>query len=111
MKIDITRFAVSKGEHVRLDAAPTKVDPLYGTKQEYGQARARHVEQLGDLQRLLYAANRYALLVIFQGMDAAGKDGAIRHVMSGINPQGCDVYAFKAPNNEEVQHDFLWREH
>jgi PPK2 family polyphosphate:nucleotide phosphotransferase len=66
---------------------------------------------LAEMQEKLYAQDVWALLLIFQGMDAAGKDGAIKHVMSGINPQGCDVYAFKAPNNEEVQHDFLWREH
>lgn len=66
---------------------------------------------LTEMQEKLYAQNLWALLLIFQGMDAAGKDGAIKHVMSGINPQGCDVYAFKAPTNEELDHDFLWREH
>jgi PPK2 family polyphosphate:nucleotide phosphotransferase len=64
---------------------------------------------LSSLQRLHYAYNRYALLLIFQGMDAAGKDGAIRHVMSGINPQGCEVFSFKQPSAEELKHDFLWR--
>jgi PPK2 family polyphosphate:nucleotide phosphotransferase len=66
---------------------------------------------LAEMQEKLYAQDVWALLLIFQGMDAAGKDGAIKHVMSGINPQGCDVYAFKAPTNEELEHDFLWREH
>ena len=66
---------------------------------------------LSQMQEKLYAQDRWALLLIFQGMDAAGKDGAIKHVMSGVNPQGCDVYSFKAPSNEELDHDFLWREH
>ncbi len=64
---------------------------------------------MNSLQRLHYASNRYALLLIFQGMDAAGKDGAIRHVMSGVNPQGCQVFSFKQPSAEELEHDFLWR--
>jgi PPK2 family polyphosphate:nucleotide phosphotransferase len=67
------------------------------------------MEKLSSLQRLHYASNHYALLVIFQGMDGSGKDGAIRHVMSGINPQGCEVFSFKQPSAEELQHDFLWR--
>jgi PPK2 family polyphosphate:nucleotide phosphotransferase len=71
----------------------------------------RSSELLAEMQEKLYAQDLWALLLIFQGMDAAGKDGAIKHVMSGINPQGCDVYAFKAPSNEELEHDFLWREH
>ena len=65
--------------------------------------------ELSSLQRLLYASSRYALLLIVQGMDAAGKDGAIRHVMSGVNPQGCEVFSFKQPSAEELKHDFLWR--
>jgi len=69
----------------------------------------KHVEELSALQQLHYASNRYALLLIFQGMDAAGKDGAIRHVMSGVNPQGCQVFSFKQPTADELEHDFLWR--
>ena len=68
-----------------------------------------HVAQLSSQQQLLYASNRYAVLLIFQAMDAAGKDGAIRHVMSGVNPQGCQVFSFKHPSPSELQHDFLWR--
>jgi PPK2 family polyphosphate:nucleotide phosphotransferase len=68
-----------------------------------------HVAQLSSQQRLLYASNRYAVLLIFQAMDAAGKDGAIRHVMSGVNPQGCQVFSFKHPSVAELEHDFLWR--
>jgi PPK2 family polyphosphate:nucleotide phosphotransferase len=70
---------------------------------------ADHVEQLSSLQELLYASDRYAVLLIFQAMDTAGKDGAIKHVMSGVNPQGCQVFSFKHPSPAELQHDFLWR--
>ena len=75
----------------------------------YRQLLEEHVEALSSLQRLFYASNRYALLLIFQGMDSAGKDGAIGHVMSGVNPQGCQVSSFKQPSAEELEHDFLWR--
>jgi polyphosphate kinase 2 (PPK2 family) len=67
------------------------------------------IERLAELQQRLYAESRCALLIIFQGMDAAGKDSAIKHVMSGVNPQGCEVYSFKAPSDEELDHSFLWR--
>jgi PPK2 family polyphosphate:nucleotide phosphotransferase len=70
---------------------------------------ARGIEQLSDLQERLYAQDRWAVLLIFQAMDAAGKDSTIKHVMSGVNPQGCEVYSFKAPSNEELDHDFMWR--
>jgi PPK2 family polyphosphate:nucleotide phosphotransferase len=73
------------------------------------EALALGVSLLADLQDMLYAQDRYAVLLIFQAMDAAGKDGAIKHVMSGINPQGCQVYSFKAPSSEDLDHDFLWR--
>jgi PPK2 family polyphosphate:nucleotide phosphotransferase len=85
------------------------VKPFCKSKKEYQQLLEEHVAELSSLQRLHYASNRYALLLIFQGMDAAGKDGAIRHVMSGINPEGCQVSSFKQPSVEELQHDFLWR--
>ena len=83
--------------------------PYCKSKEQYQQLLEEHVEELSSLQRLHYASNRYALLLIFQGMDAAGKDGAIRHVMSGVNPQGCEVFSFKQPSAEELEHDFLWR--
>ena len=70
---------------------------------------AKHVAQLSAQQQLLYASNAMPILLIFQAMDAAGKDGAIRHVMSGVNPQGCQVFSFKHPSPTELQHDFLWR--
>jgi PPK2 family polyphosphate:nucleotide phosphotransferase len=109
MKIDAERFRVRPGERVRLKQAPTRVKPFYAAKAGYQERLARHVEQLSELQNLLYADDRYALLLIFQAMDAAGKDSCIKHVMSGINPQGCQVYSFKHPSAEELDHDFLWR--
>jgi len=110
MRIDITRFAVAKNERVRLEKHPTKVAAFYDSSEDYDRILTKHVERLRDLQQLLYAANEYAVLVIFQGMDAAGKDGVIRHVMSGVNPQGVQVFSFKHPSATELEHDFLWRE-
>ena len=78
-------------------------------KEQYKKLLEEHVGQLSSQQQLLYASNRYAVLLIFQAMDAAGKDGAIRHVMSGVNPQGCQVFSFKHPSAAELEHDFLWR--
>jgi len=85
------------------------VSPYCGSKEEYKDVLETHAGKLSSLQQLHYASNRHALLLIFQGMDAAGKDGAIRHVMSGVNPQGCQVSSFKQPSAEEQEHDFLWR--
>ena len=84
-------------------------EPVYKSKEHYQKLLREHVAQLSSLQQLLYASNRYAVLLIFQAMDAAGKDGAIKHVMSGVNPQGCQVFSFKHPSAAELQHDFLWR--
>ena len=109
MKIKSQEFQVRPGEQVALRKRPTRVKPVYKSKKAYATLLQQHVEALSALQRLHYASNRYALLLIFQGMDAAGKDGAIRHVMSGINPQGCEVCSFKQPSAEELEHDFLWR--
>jgi len=102
-------FRVREGQPVKLKRWPTAVEPVYRSKKHYRALLAEHVEQLSNLQRLLYASNQFALLVIFQAMDAAGKDGAIGHVMSGVNPQGCQVYSFKHPSAQELEHDFLWR--
>jgi PPK2 family polyphosphate:nucleotide phosphotransferase len=102
-------FRVSHGKKIKLSDWPTAVKPVYRSKDEYQKLLEKHVAELSSLQRLHYASNRYALLLIFQGMDGAGKDGAIRHVMSGVNPQGCEVFSFKQPSAEELQHDFLWR--
>ncbi len=109
MKIDSDDFRVRPGEKVSLNKRPTQVKPFYESKEDYEKVLAKHVKKLSDLQSLLYAHNRYSLLLIFQAMDAAGKDGAIKHVMSGVNPQGCQVFSFKQPSSEELEHDFLWR--
>jgi len=109
MKIKVNDFRVPEKCAVKLAKWPTRVRPVYGSKSEYQTALQQQVAQLSALQQLHYACNRYALLVIFQAMDAAGKDGAIRHVMSGVNPQGCQVFSFKHPSATELQHDFLWR--
>jgi len=109
MKIDPDEFRVRPGKRLRLKKWPTRVKPYYASEEQYEKRLADQVEQLSSLQSLLYASNRYALLVIFQAMDAAGKDGVIKRVMSGVNPQGCQVFSFKHPSAEELQHDFLWR--
>ncbi|HVZ41983.1 MAG TPA: ADP-polyphosphate phosphotransferase [Candidatus Kapabacteria bacterium] len=109
MKINSMDFRVQPGKTVKLDEWPTSVKPFYRSKKRYRKLLEEHVDALTSLQRLHYASNRHAVLLIFQGMDAAGKDGAIRHVMSGINPQGCEVFSFKQPSAEELEHDFLWR--
>ena len=109
MKINVKDFRVPEGEKVKLEKWPTLVEPVYKSKKKYHKLLEEHVEELSSLQRLHYASNRYALLLIFQAMDAAGKDGAIRHVMSGVNPQGCQVFSFKHPSATELDHDFLWR--
>jgi PPK2 family polyphosphate:nucleotide phosphotransferase len=102
-------FRVREGEKVVLKKWPTRVKPVFESKEDYKEMLAKHTGELGSQQELLYAANRYSLLLIFQAMDAGGKDGAIKHVMSGINPQGCQVTSFKHPSAEELEHDFLWR--
>jgi PPK2 family polyphosphate:nucleotide phosphotransferase len=102
-------FRVRPGKKVELSDWPTRVKPFCKAKKEYQEVLEEHVAQLSSLQRLVYASGRYALLIVFQGMDAAGKDGAIRHVMSGVNPQGCQVSSFKQPSAAELEHDFLWR--
>jgi PPK2 family polyphosphate:nucleotide phosphotransferase len=109
MTIDSKDFRVKAGEKVDLQKWPTEVDPFYKSKEHYHKSLEEHVHQLYERQRLHYASDRYALLIVFQGMDASGKDGAVRHVMSGVNPQGCQVFSFKQPSAEELEHDFLWR--
>jgi PPK2 family polyphosphate:nucleotide phosphotransferase len=109
MKFSSKDFRVREGDEVDLRKWPTTVSPVYESEEHYHKLLREHVAQLSALQQLLYASNRYAVLLIFQAMDAAGKDGAIKHVMSGVNPQGCQVYSFKHPSPAELQHDFLWR--
>ena len=109
MKIPLKPFLVPASSSVNLKHWPTRVKPFYRSKNDYDLLLAEHVSELSASQSRLYAHNRYALLVIFQAMDAAGKDGAIKHVMSGVNPQGCQVFSFKHPSAQELEHDFLWR--
>ncbi|HEY4446220.1 MAG TPA: ADP-polyphosphate phosphotransferase [Steroidobacteraceae bacterium] len=109
MPIKSNDFRVREGVKVDLRAWPTRIDPVYATNDGYQDLLRKHVKALSAQQELLYASGRRAVLLIFQAMDAAGKDGAIRHVMSGVNPQGCQVFSFKHPSATELKHDFLWR--
>jgi PPK2 family polyphosphate:nucleotide phosphotransferase len=109
MKIDLDDFRVPAGRKVKLDKWATRVKALYKSEKDYKELLAEDVAKLSTLQQLLYASDSYSILLIFQAMDAAGKDGAISHVLSGVNPQGVDVYSFKHPSGDELQHDFLWR--
>ncbi len=102
-------FRVKEGSTLKLVDWPTWVSPVYGSSDQYQQILADQVSQLSHQQERLYASNRQAVLLIFQAMDAAGKDGVIQHVMSGVNPQGCQVFSYKHPSQAELQHDFLWR--
>lgn len=102
-------FRVTPREEVSLARWSTHVKRVYRSKKHYESLLRKHVEKLKRSQDLLYACDRYALLVIFQAMDTAGKDGAIKHVMSGVNPQGCQVFSFRDPSAAELEHDFLWR--
>jgi len=109
MQIKSTDFRVNEGTKVDLKKWPTRVHPSYKSSRQYKDMLAAQVKELSAQQELLYASNSHALLLIFQAMDAAGKDGCIEHVMSGVNPQGCQVFSFKHPSAEELKHDFLWR--
>jgi len=109
MQISSSEFRVLEGDEVNFRKWPTKIKPFYTSKEHYQMLLGEHVARLSALQQLLYASNRFAILLIFQAMDAAGNDGAIRHVMSGVNPQGCQVFSFKHPSAAELEHDFLWR--
>jgi PPK2 family polyphosphate:nucleotide phosphotransferase len=109
MTIDSKSYRVPPGKRLNLREWSTTAPALTNSKKHYQKLLEDHVNDLSTLQQLHYASNRHALLVIFQGMDGAGKDGAIKHVLSGINPQGCEVSSFKQPSAEELEHDFLWR--
>jgi PPK2 family polyphosphate:nucleotide phosphotransferase len=109
MVIRTDDFRVREGAEIDLKKWPTRVDPAYKTIQQYRDMMIMHVKALSAQQEMLYASNTYSLLLIFQAMDGAGKDGAIAHVMSGVNPQGCQVFSFKHPSATELSHDFLWR--
>ena len=109
MKIKAEKFRVSENQNVKLKKWPARIKPFYQSKEDYKEILEAHIGEMKKLQNLLYANSRYALLLIFQAMDAGGKDGAIKHVMSGLNPQGCEVFSFKRPSQMELAHDFLWR--
>jgi PPK2 family polyphosphate:nucleotide phosphotransferase len=107
-KIDAGDFRVRPAKKLDLGKCPTRVKRVYHSEEEYQTLLAEHVHKLSAQQSLLYASDTYSLLLIFQALDAAGKDSAIKHVMSGVNPQGCQVYSFKHPSAEDLDHDFLW---
>jgi len=109
MHISTKEYRVEPDSDVKLRKWPTRVKPLYRSKEHYKELLDQHVARLSEQQQLLYSTNTYAVLMIFQAMDAAGKDGVIKHVMSGVNPQGCQVFSFKHPSTTELQHDYLWR--
>jgi PPK2 family polyphosphate:nucleotide phosphotransferase len=109
MQINPKDFLLPEGHPVNLRKWPTLIDPVYESKVHYKKLLEQHVDHLSAMQQLHYSTNRHALLIILQAMDAAGKDGVIKHVMSGVNPQGCQVFSFKTPSATELQHDFLWR--
>jgi PPK2 family polyphosphate:nucleotide phosphotransferase len=109
MKLRIKDFRIAEDGKLDLKKHPTRIDPLYTSKADYEKILGKQKSELAHLQNLQYAHDRYALLLVFQAMDAAGKDGAIKHVMSGINPAGCEVSSFKQPSDDELEHDFLWR--
>jgi PPK2 family polyphosphate:nucleotide phosphotransferase len=102
-------FIVPPGKKIRLKDYDPDFTGKFKSKGDVSRLLAEDIERLAELQDILYAQDTYALLLVFQAMDAAGKDGIIKHVMSGVNPQGCQVYSFKAPSSEELDHDFLWR--
>ena len=109
MDAQVETFRIAEGDPVDLAGRPTRVDPVYASKKDYKRQLKTNVKELSKVQRKFYASNTYSLLMIFQAMDTAGKDGAIRHVMSGVNPQGCEVTSFGHPSATELDHDFLWR--
>jgi PPK2 family polyphosphate:nucleotide phosphotransferase len=107
--IDVKPFLAQPGQRIDLSEWATLRPDLCSGKHDYKRLMKAHVAALSHLQDLLYASNQYAVLLIFQALDSAGKDGAIKHVMSGVNPQGCQVFSYKHPSQAELQHDFLWR--
>jgi len=109
MNIRSKDFIASAEKKLRLSELPTSVKPYFKSKKDYQATLEKHIRDMSALQSLLYADDRYAVLLIFQAMDAAGKDSAIKHVMSGVNPQGCQVFSFKHPSTQDLEHDFLWR--
>ncbi len=109
MKIHPKDFRITGGVGVNLKKWPTHIKRHYKSEKQYKEILGSHLAELRELQRLFFASNSFSLLLIFQAMDAAGKDGAISHVLAGVNPQGVDVFSFKQPSADELEHDFLWR--
>jgi PPK2 family polyphosphate:nucleotide phosphotransferase len=109
MEFDLSQVRIAPQDHIDLKERPTRIDPLYADEGEYKALLKANVKRMSDLQERFYAASRHALLIIFQAMDTAGKDGCIEHVLSGVNPQGCMVHSFRHPSAVEIEHDFLWR--
>jgi PPK2 family polyphosphate:nucleotide phosphotransferase len=109
LKVDLDDFRVKVGRRIGLGSWPTRVKDFYRSASDYRRLLERQVEDLSRLQDLLYASGTWSLLLVLQGMDAAGKDGIVKHVMSGVNPQGCEVHSFKQPSTADLKHDFLWR--
>lgn len=108
-EIDYSKFAYTGDKKFDIEKAPTDVKALYDDKKEYKGLLSDFREEINELQNMMYAHNRYALLLVFQAMDAAGKDGTIKHVMTGVNPHGLQIFSFKKPSSTELDHDFLWR--
>jgi len=103
------KLIVPPGKKIKLKDYDTGFTDKFKSKEEAQEKLKDDVKKMAELQDVLYADNRHSLLLIFQALDAAGKDGTIKHVMSGVNPQGCQVFSFKAPSAEELDHDYLWR--
>lgn len=106
---DLKQFRVTKGKGINLRDFPTKISDIYADETDYLERLGKYRDDLHEMQLQMYAHDRYAMLAVFQAMDAAGKDSTIEHVFNGVNPQGVDVYSFKKPSEEELDHDFLWR--
>lgn len=109
LKLDLEPYRIPDGSPFKIDKAKTKVKDVYQDDKHYDSLIREYQEEIDELQQQMYAQDRHGMLLVFQAMDAAGKDSTIRHVMSGINPQGVEVHSFKRPSEEELDHDFLWR--
>lgn len=109
LKINLDDFRIADGKSFRISKAKTKVKDLYSGSADYEALIAQYREEIDDLQQKMYAQDRQGLLLVFQAMDAAGKDSTIKHVMSGVNIQGVEVHSFKRPTSAELDHDFMWR--
>lgn len=107
--IDTAPFTATGARKVKLSETPHAVDHFYKHKDDYKKLLEEYQDEINELQRMMYAHDRYSVLLVFQGMDASGKDGTIRHIMSGVNVHGVAVHPFKRPSEEELDHDFLWR--